>query len=122
MDREKLIAILMTEVKDEVLRDKLLKIVVEDNGSEYYDSLMARELVALGLNPSVGKELVHDALKSRIMGSYCAGTVFLIVGGVLMLLSLSNGSISSTLFFGIFAAAGIATLFYARKIARLQRL
>lgn len=121
MNKEELIAKIMTEVSDEELRDKLLASVA-GGGSEASsgDSVVLKELEKLGINPNAVKEAIGFQLKAGVVIGYFVGGLFLIGGGLIAALNIVGGNVVGAVFPGFFALAGWFAIASTRKMARLN--
>lgn len=121
MDKSQLIATILAEVKDPILRDKLLAQVVDASNQSAGQSLLLSELEKLGVNPQAAKDLVGFQLKTGIFIGHLIGGLFLLGGGFVALVNLLAGNLAVTIFAGFFAAAGACALASARRLARLNK-
>lgn len=112
MDKHELIKKIMEEVKDEKLRDELLKQIFNRNKDE---QKLLSELSNLGINPNGVKEYVGFSLKAQIIVGYIVSSIFLLGGGIgTLILALSGNTMS--LFVFLFAAAGLYGFISTRKL------
>ena len=120
MDKNQLIATILTEVKDPALRDKLLAQVATESDPAR-GSFVLGELEKLGIDPQAARGLARFHLQAGVVVGYLVGGLFLVGGGVIALLNLFAGSIAGTLFPGFFAAMGAYGIAYTRRLARLKK-
>jgi hypothetical protein len=119
MDRKALIETIVNEVKDEELRDKLLKQIAEDDTPPSEPSLVKRELDLLGLNPDAAQQFLGFGIRVQMFAGYVVGTLFLVGGGFRFLNALSRGRLDW--FEAGFAVAGAVVLAYARILSRMRK-
>lgn len=121
MEKDRLIATILTEVKDPALRDKLLAQVAQGSDAPEQKSIVLGELEKLGIDPSAAKDLAGFHLKAGVVVGYLVGGLFFLGGGLVALLNLFAGNIAAALFPGFFAAMGLYGLATTRRLARLKR-
>lgn len=121
MDKNHLIATILTEVKDPALRDKLLAQVAQENDAPEGKSIVLGELEKLGIDSGAAQELAGFHLKAGVFVGYLVGGLFFLGGGIIALLNLFAGSIAGALFPGFFAAMGAYALASTRRLARLKK-
>jgi hypothetical protein len=121
-EKQKLIAKIMNEVKDPVLRDKLLRELTSSNnqGTRRYnrDSVLLKELKSFGLNERGVKEFVNLNLNVGIIGYYISSAVFILIGLV--------GSVKrhfdefGMLWLALGIIGGVPSFIYARKLSGMR--
>jgi len=116
MDKQELIKKVMDEVKDENLRNELLKQIV--NNKNENDSLILNELSKIGINPSGAKDYVGFQMKAGIIVGYVVSSLFLFGGGLVALALFATGEFFGGAFASIFAIIGLFSFISTRKMSR----
>jgi len=113
MEKEKLIKKIMEEVKDPILRDKLLAEIVSEN--DVGNSLIAKELDAFGFKPDKAREFVQWEFRVGIVIGYILATFFAVAGICIMLYGLIVVNGFALLFGGIWTLVGTLGFIGNRK-------
>lgn len=122
MDKQQLVETILTEVKDPVVREKLLaQLAAAGEGKDSSSSMVLRELDKLGIDAGAAQGLAGLYLKANVVAGYLVGGLFFVGGGLVTLTNLLAGRIETALFAGVFAAAGLFVLMFTRKLARLKK-
>jgi hypothetical protein len=110
--KDELINKIISEVKDEKLRNELLREVTKTDSS----SGLGDTLSQLGIDPAGAKAYTGFQLKAGIVVSYFIGTLFTI-GGLIGVIVIANMSTPiAALFPAIFMIAGIFSIISANKM------
>lgn len=116
MDKQELIKKIIEDVKDEKLKNELLKQVVNAGDN---DSLILKELSRIGFNPEGTKEYVGFQMKIGIIVGYIVASLFMFGGGLFALGSLLQGEFGSALFASIFGIFGLMAFINTNKMRRM---
>lgn len=120
MNKDKLIASILSEVDDKRLRTKLLETVSDTKGirAEETDSVLKRELEAFGLDYQAIRNSTHVGFRiGRVIGYIVAGIALVVcVTGALLNLILKN--YTGLIFFGLFAAGALLILLQVHASSR----
>lgn len=119
-NQQDLIRQIMQNVKDEKLRDDLLrKVAGSDSGQ---NSAILDELEKLGLNKAGVKELATFQVKSQIVIGYLIGGLFTIGGAAATVWQLTNqyneAGMFGPWFPALFCAAGMYSLVWNYKYSK----
>ncbi len=118
---KELIEKIMTEVKDEETRDKLLKAVADESNAKNNDSTIMNELEKMGINTGAAKKFTKSTMIILIITGYLVGGLFFIGGSLVMLVMAKNQQYGNAFFASICAAMGCLSIYRTIKLSRVLK-
>lgn len=71
------------------------------------ESMIFRELDAIGVDAKTGCELIRFRVRAAVVVGYCVAVLFVLLGGMGIIAGLLAQSVIGTLFWGVFVGMGI---------------
>ena len=121
MDKSELINKIMSDVKDEKVRDSLLKSLSENDIENNKTSKVFSELENLGINPSIASGYVKGQLKIGSIIGQMIGLLFTVIGAYFTILFISKGFGGNAFIPAIFCVAGVFSIYNSRKLSKIVK-